>query len=145
MENDVSDHFASSVKMKASRYEVSLPWHECHDPLPTNYNLSRRRLTGLLHRLKQNPEILKEYNSIIQNQLEQGIVEVVKDGVSSGMVHYLPHHAVVRHDKDTTKVRVVYDPFAKSNGPSLNDCLHVGPKFNQKVSFCSDFDPTPWP
>ena len=85
--------------------------------------------------MKQNPEILKEYNSIIQNQLEQGIVEVVeKDGVSSVMVHYLPHHAVVRHDKDTTKVRVVYDPFAKSNGPSLNDCLHVGPKFNQKIN-----------
>ena len=49
-------------------------------------------------------------------------MEVVeKDGVSSGMVHYLPHHAVVRHDKDTTKVRVVYDPFAKS-------------KFNQKIN-----------
>ena len=135
MENDVSDHFASSVKMKAGRYEVSLPWGECHDPLPTNYNLSRRRLTGLLHWLKQNPEILKEYNSIIQNQLEQGIVEVVEeDGVSSGTVHYLPHHAVVRHDKDTTKVRVVYNASAKSNGPSLNDCLHVGPKFNQKIN-----------
>ena len=40
MENDVSDHFASSVKMKDGRYEVSLPWRECHDPLPTNYNLS---------------------------------------------------------------------------------------------------------
>ena len=66
---------------------------------------------------------------IIQTQIEQGIVEVVKeDGVSSGTVHYLPHHAVVRHDKDTTKVIVVYDASAKSNGPSLNDCLHVGPK-----------------
>ena len=66
---------------------------------------------------------------IIETQLEQGIMEVVKeDGVSSGMVHYLPHHAVVRHDKDTTKVIVVYDASAKSNGPSLNGCLHVGPK-----------------
>ena len=134
MENNVSDHFASSVKMKDGRYEVLLPWRECHDPLPTNYDLSRR-LTGLLHRLKQSPEILREYNAIIQTQLEQGIVEVVKeDGVSSGAVHYLPHHAVVRHDKDTTKVRVVYDASAKSNGPSLNDCLHVGPKFNQKIN-----------
>ena len=98
MENDVSDHFASSVKVKGGCYEVLLPWLECHDPLPTNYDLSRRRLTGLLRQLKQSPEILKEYNAIIQNQLEQGIVEVVEeDGVSSGTVHYLPHHAVVRH------------------------------------------------
>ena len=147
-ENDVSDHFASSVKMKGGCYEVSLLWCECHDPLPTNYDLSQRGLTGLLRRLKQSPEILREYSAIIQNQLEQGIVEVVKeDGVSSGTVHYLPHHAVVRRDKDTTKVRVVYDASAKVNGPSLNDCLHMwDPNSTKKsMSFCSDSDPTLWP
>ena len=49
-------------------------------------------------------------------------------------LHYLPHHAVVCRDKDTTKVRVVYDASAKSSGPSFNDCLHVGPKFNQRIN-----------
>ena len=48
-------------------------------------------------------------------------------------VHYLPHHAVVRQDKATTKLRVVYDASAKSDGPSLNDCLYTGPKFDQKI------------
>ena len=48
-------------------------------------------------------------------------------------VHYLPHHAVVRRDKTTTKLRVVYDASARSNGPSLNDCLNPGPKFDQKI------------
>ena len=45
----------------------------------------------------------------------------------------MPHHAVVRRDKATTKVRVVYDASAKAEGPSLNECLHVGSKFGQKV------------
>ena len=48
-------------------------------------------------------------------------------------VHYFPHHAVIRYDKETTKLRVVYDASVKSMGPSLNDYLYVGPKFNQHI------------
>ncbi len=48
-------------------------------------------------------------------------------------VHYVPHHAVVREDKTTTKLRIVYDASARSNGPSLNDCLYTGPKFGQSI------------
>ena len=43
----VDDQFMDSIKMVNGRYEVSLPWREGHDPLPTNYDLSKRRLTGL--------------------------------------------------------------------------------------------------
>ena len=68
-------------------------------------------------------------------QLEQGIVEPIENQSSVDIpeVHYLPHHAVVRKDKATTKLRVVYDASARSTGPSLNDCLNPGPKFDQKI------------
>ena len=52
-------------------------------------------------------------------------------GVSK--VHYLPHHAVVRRDKQTTKLRIVFDASAKCDGPSLNECLYTGPKFDQSI------------
>ena len=48
-------------------------------------------------------------------------------------IHYLPHHVVVHQDKQTTKARIVYDASARSDGPSLNDCLHAGPKFDQRI------------
>ena len=50
-----------------------------------------------------------------------------------GKVHYIPHHPVITLDKATTKLRVVYDASARSNGLSLNDCLFAGPTFGQNI------------
>ena len=46
-----------------------------------------------------------------------------------GNVHYLPHTAVVKNDRETTKVRIVFDASSKANRgePSLNECLYSGP------------------
>ena len=88
-----------------------------------------------MRRLRQTPDVFTEYDSIIQKQLELGIVQLVSEsdvGVV-GQVHYLPHHAVVKRNKDTTKVRVVYDASARCGGPSLNECLHAGPSFDQRI------------
>ncbi len=135
-ERSVLEEFGESIEFKEGRYEVSLPWKEQYPVLPDNYQLSLNRLRGLVRRLRHDPTILQEYHTTIQNQLRQGIVEVVEDPDSSksGMTHYLPHHAVIRKDKTTTKVRIVYDASAKAAGhPSLNDCLFRGPKFDQKI------------
>ena len=133
-ERTVHDEFVDAISFKDGRYQVSLPWKEFHKPLPDHYQLSLKRLWGLLRRLRQNPTVLREYDHIIRDQLKMGIVEpVTEESPTSNQLHYLPHHAVVRSDKSTTKVRVVYDASAKSDGPSLNECLHTGPKFNQHI------------
>ena len=77
---------------------------------------------------------MKQYVQVIKEQLESEIVEEVQQDqvLKPENVHYIPHRGVVRLDRDTTKVRVVYDASSKVFGPnaSLNDCLHVGPLFN---------------
>ena len=40
---------------------------------------------------------------------------------------------MIREEKQTTKLRIVYDASAKSTGPSLNDCLYVGLAFGQSI------------
>ena len=88
------------ITFRDGRYEVTLPWKSSLPNLPDNYHLSRRRLTGLLQRLRRTPNVMKEYDCIIKSQLEQGIVEMVETPqcLNGERVHYLPHHAVIRQD-----------------------------------------------
>ena len=56
------------------------------------------------------------------------MVNEVQPHGQPGTVHYIPHREVVREDKNTTKLTVVYD--ASSKQPlqcSLNECLEPGP------------------
>ena len=46
----------------------------------------------------------------------------------NGTVRYLPHHAVFRDNKRTTKCRIVFDASAREGGDApLNDCVLPGP------------------
>jgi len=86
----------------------------------------------------KNPELLAEYNTILQDQLQQGIIKTVPESKNSTFettVHYFPHHCVVRQDKQTTKLRIVYDGSAKTktNSISLDNCLKAGPNLIPKL------------
>lgn len=134
-ETSVYDNFIESVSFHDGRYCVRLPWKSPRVMLPDNFDLSQKRLLNLLKRLRQTPHILAQYDEIIQEQIRRGTVEVVNpsDIGFIGTTHYLPHHAVIKEDKQTTKLRIIYDASARSNGPSLNDCLYAGPTFGQNI------------
>ena len=135
-ESGVHEKFVQQIRFNGERYSVPLPWKDNCVQLPDNLQLCRQRLDGLMKRLRQNPNLLERCDAVIREQMQRGIVELVKDEASSmtdKRIHYLPHHPVVREDKATSKVRVVYDASSRSTGPSLNDCLHAGPSFEQHI------------
>ena len=75
-ESSVYDKFMQTINFQAGRYCVRLPWKDSHPTLPDNLDLSQRRLYGLLRRLRQEPEILKEYDAIIKEQLEKELLKL---------------------------------------------------------------------
>ena len=85
-------------------------------------------MSCLVRRLQHKPELLEEYDDIIQDQLKQSIMEKVTKE-PGWQEFYIPHKPVVREATESTKVRIVFDASAKGTekGPSLNDCLESGP------------------
>ena len=135
-ENDVNELFLPSIRFEGTRYEVELPWIDGHPEVPYHLNMCQTRLKLLQRRLCQRPELMQEYSRIIQEQINLGIVETVEPETSRNkMIHYLPHHGVVRMSSETTKLRIVYDGSARSAGDicSLNDCLQKGPNYIPKL------------
>lgn len=133
----VLESFEENVSIQDGRYKVKLPFKDNLEVLPDNYNMSLVRLNSLMKRLKKDPEVMKEYDRVIQEQIAEGIVEPVAEGdnCSPGTVHYIPHQPVVRKESLSTKLRVVYDASAKASKstPSLNECLNSGPPLSPLI------------
>ena len=84
----------------------------------------------LINRLHADKDLLHKYDEIIQQQVKNNTIEEVDvTKPSETKRYYLPHHPILTPDKETTKIRIVYDASAKakSTASSLNECLFRGP------------------
>ena len=108
-------------------YETGLPRRVNHPKLPDNKQGSLQRLENLTRRL-QRKGLTAAYDEVIQDQLKENIVEAAPIDAQE-KEFYIPHKAVVRETATTTKLRTVYDAFARASpqAPSLNECLNPGP------------------
>ena len=131
---EVYDEFKETLKRSPEGwYEVALPWKGNCPELLDNYSGSLQRLNSLLRKLRRT-DMLEEYDAVIREQLENGVVERVPAG-EEGKRFYLPHRAVLRDSSSSTRLRVVYDASARAQdqAPSLNECLHTGPPLNNQL------------
>jgi len=116
-----SNFLQTTTRDASGRYVVTLTFRE-----PENFGsqLGHSRSIALAqflrneNRLKKDFPLKEQYDSVIQE------VPPSYDSPS----YYLPHHAVVKPESTTTKLRVVFNASSSSaNGTSLNDILHAGP------------------
>ncbi|XP_067639341.1 uncharacterized protein [Eurosta solidaginis] len=123
----------TTIRNADGRYIVSLPFKQFY---PTDLKLGVSRPIALRQfytnesRLLKNPYLKVEYDKVVKEYLELDHMEQVDSPTfeHSPSHFYLPHHAVLKPESTSTKLRVVFNASSKtSNGVSLNDILHVGP------------------
>ncbi|KAL0850306.1 hypothetical protein ABMA28_012142 [Loxostege sticticalis] len=131
---------ATTQRDESGRYVVHLPFR--HDDPPCKYgdskNIAIKRLHGLEQKFRKQSETRERYSGVINEYLSLGHMEKItdEDERSRPDAVYLPHHAVIKEGRATTKVRVVFDASCKgTNGVSLNDTLMVGPRLQADLRY----------
>ena len=114
------------------KYSVGLIWKPCmREQLTTNKPQALSRLKGQLRRLNGSHEFKQAYISAIQAYRNGDYCEQMEDEHARW---FMPHHAVFREDKVTTRCRVVFDGSASDGVQmSLNESLLVGPSMNPDI------------
>ena len=76
--------------------------------------------------------MLKLLKDIWRKAISQNYVPPVEDEESM-VKWYLPRFPVIRKDRSTTKVHIVFDASARYNGFALNDVILQGPKLQNNL------------
>ena len=121
------------------KYSVGMPFNERIERLKQNKELAYARLFQLMKTFVQYPSFAVQYALTIKDYIEKYAEEVLDpEAPTDGPVCYLPHRAVVRPDRSTTKFRIVFDGSAKCGRDEvcLNDCLMQGPNLVQCIAAC---------
>ncbi|GFW14062.1 DUF1758 domain-containing protein [Trichonephila clavipes] len=127
-----------TVEFEKGRYIVQLPFRKSYNELSDNYPLAKQRFQNLWRRFGHDSELYQQYHEIIRDYTEQGIIEEVKTEITDNKlkrpVYYLPHQAIIKDGRLTSKTRIVFDAGSHQNNElSLNDCLWPGINLNPNL------------
>ena len=135
------DRFKETIRRQPDgRYTVQPIFKKDAVPLKNNYFLANIRYRSLMKSLRRYPERLQAYNEAMQKMLQNQEIEEVKETKEDCQnprrnLYHLPHSAVVKEERLTTNVRVVFDGSAENNdGISLNSQLLEGPALQQDIA-----------
>ena len=74
--------------------------------------------------LAKDDALLRNYDTIFKEHLQERVIEKACNIASEGCVHYLPHQHIIGNELETSKLRMVFDALGKfKNEKFLNDVL----------------------
>ena len=131
--NRESSEFQSisdSCKKVGKQWLVPYPWRKDPKLLKDNKSQAMRMLHATERRLMNDPMHAEAYQKQIQDMVQMGFARKLSDEevrCYQGPTYYISHHAVIRPDKKSTPVRIVFNSSALFEGESLNDYWKKGP------------------
>lgn len=134
------NHYASTHKrLDDGRYVVMIPFKENVQHLQVDPQTSRKqalcRFYHLEEKFKRNPSYAEQYQKFIEEYIRLGHMRQVQHNKNNTDFFYLPHHAVLKPESSSTKLRVVFDASAKTRGShSLNEWMLAGPRLQDDLA-----------
>lgn len=106
---------------------LRLPFRENRSELGELRAMAMKQLHYLERKFRNNQKFFDLYSTFMQEYVNLNHMSKISEDIMSNTSIYLPHHGVLRESSITTRLRVVFDGFAKTmSGVSLNDTLMIG-------------------
>ena len=124
---------SESIVCEDGRYSVRISWKKGEPDLENNCEMALVRLKSQEKVLRRKaPEAMQAYNKIIEDYKRKGYVKKVEK-TNGPNQWFLPHFAVIKEERTTTKTRLIFDAASKDRGKSLNDAIRAGPKLHKDL------------
>lgn len=119
----------------SGQFICRLPFLSTRPPIGCSKLNAEKRFYSLERRLKRDSEFRDKYIAFIREYIELKHMSPVTSDLTNTEHYYIPHHGVFKSSGDNPKIRVVFDGSSpSSNGVSLNQCLHSGPKLHCDIT-----------
>ncbi|GFS95558.1 DUF1758 domain-containing protein [Nephila pilipes] len=128
--------FLKKLQFNNERYLVELLFRKNWKELSDNFSVAKQRFQNLWRRLQRDEIFYSQYQETIQDYLNQGIIEIVKNTEANipKPIYYLPHQAIKKEGRVTTFTRIEFEAASHQIYElSFNDCLRPGPNLNPNL------------
>lgn len=131
-------HFQRTYSINENgRFIVKLPIIDVNKKLGDSRPLAISRLFSIERKFAMDQCFEEQYKAFMSNYIELNHMIPISSydkHSSDSQIYYLPHHAVLKPDNISTKLRVVFDGSCNpTNSVSLNSVLGVGPTIQRNI------------
>ena len=119
-----------SCQKVGNQWLIPYPWKKDPSQLPDNRAQAIKRLESTERRLMKHPEQAEAYNQQMKEMTDKNFSRRLTDeelNAYKGPIHYIAHHGVLRPEKASTPLRIVFNSSSVYQGHCLNHYWLKGP------------------